>query len=81
MPNHSTFRIKPIAELLKEEVGEGLWIDPFCGECSPAQIKNDLNPKIAANYHVDALEFLKQFSDESVDGVLYDPPYSVRQVG
>ncbi len=100
MPNHSTFKIKPIAELLKEEMNavnwnferkypyrdcditkvERLWIDPFCGECSPAQIKNDLNPKIEANYHVDALEFLKQFPDASVDGVLYDPPYSVRQV-
>jgi predicted methyltransferase len=29
---------------------------------------------------MDALDFLKQFDDESVDGVLYDPPYSPRQV-
>jgi len=80
MPNRNTFRIKPIAELLKDEVGEGLWIDPFCGENSPARITNDLNPMIKADYNVDAIEFLKMFDDESVDGVLYDPPYSVRQV-
>lgn len=80
MPNHSTFKIKPIAELLHEEVIEGLWIDPFCGDCSPAQIKNDLNPNITADFHVDAIEFLKGFDSESVNGVLYDPPYSVRQV-
>lgn len=80
MPNRHTFKIKPIAELLKEEMDEGLWIDPFCGENSPARITNDLNPMIKADYNVDAIEFLKMFDDESIDGVLYDPPYSVRQV-
>lgn len=29
---------------------------------------------------MDALDFLKMFDDESVDGVFYDPPYSPRQV-
>lgn len=29
---------------------------------------------------MDALEFLKLFDDESVDVVLFDPPYSPRQV-
>lgn len=29
---------------------------------------------------MDALEFLKQFPDEYADGVLFDPPYSPRQV-
>ena len=29
---------------------------------------------------MDALDFLKTFQNESVDGVLYDPPYSPRQV-
>ena len=29
MPNHRTFQIKPIAELIKEEIGEGLIIEPF----------------------------------------------------
>ena len=29
---------------------------------------------------MDALDFLKLFDDNSVDTVLYDPPYSVRQV-
>lgn len=80
MPNRNTFTIKPIAELLKEEVDEGLWIDPFCGENSPAHITNDLKPEISADFNVDAIDFLKMFDDESVDGILYDPPYSVRQV-
>lgn len=59
---------------------DGLWIDPFAGKNSPAKITNDLNPKLATTYHIEALEFLKMFSNCSVDGVLFDPPYSPRQV-
>ena len=86
MPNKSTFSIIPIAQLLKEEIHEGLWIDPFCGNFKIWHNKdilfltNDLNPDIPAMYHMDALDFLKTFADNSVDGVLYDPPYSLRQV-
>lgn len=80
MPNKWTFTIKPIAQLLKDEMGGGVWIDPFAGENSPAAITNDLNPDRHTTYHMDAIEFLKIFPDGSVDGVLYDPPYSNRQV-
>lgn len=85
MPSHWTFKIKPIANLLKEEMGsglftEGLWVDPFAGEYSPAQETNDLNPARPTKHHMDALDFLKTFPDVSVDGVLLDPPYSLRQV-
>ena len=45
-----------------------------------AAITNDLNPDFDTDYHMDALDFLKTFQNESVDGVLYDPPYSPRQV-
>lgn len=80
MPNKWTFTIKPIAQLLKDEMNDGVWIDPFAGENSPAAITNDLNLGRPTTYHMDALEFLKMFPDGSVDGVLYDPPYSPRQV-
>ena len=84
MPNKWTFTIKPIRELLEREVGagmmiNGLWCDPFCGQNSPAQITNDLNPKNKAGFHLDALEFLKQQEAEKYDGVLFDPPYSITQ--
>ena len=80
MPNKWTFLIQPIKILLKEEMTQGLWVDPFAGMNSPAAITNDLNPDRKTTYHMDALDFLKMFDDESVDGVLYDPPYSPRQV-
>lgn len=80
MPNRWTFKIKPIADLLREEMDGGIWVDPFAGEHSPANITNDLNPERPTMYHMDAIDFLRTFEDDSVDGVLYDPPYSQRQV-
>jgi len=80
MPNKWTFTIKPIANLLSEEMDGGVWLDPFAGEHSPATVTNDLNPARPATYHMDAYEFLRTQPDKSADGVLFDPPYSPRQV-
>ncbi len=80
MPSAWTFTIKPIKELLEEEVRDGIWIDPFAGKNSPAGITNDLNTEIDTTYHMDAIEFLKSLPSEYADGILLDPPYSLRQV-
>lgn len=83
MPNRWTFKIKPIAELLKQEMEGNMfgWIDPFCGKYSPAahSERNDIDPEMDAQYHMDALEFLKMWANRAADGVLYDPPYSITQ--
>ena len=79
MPNRWTFTIPPIARLLKEEIGQGIWADPFAGNNSPAALTNDINPLAKANSHQDALDFLRSIPDHSVEGVLFDPPYSFRQ--
>jgi len=80
MPNKWTFQIKPIRKLLEEEMDDGYWVDPFAGTSKLATVTNDLNPDMDTDYHMDAHKFLKTFEDNSVDGVLYDPPYSVRQI-
>ena len=81
MPNKNTFDIHPIKKMLEEEVDSDLlWIDPFANKNKIASITNDLNPEFDTDYHMDALEFLKTFDDCSIDGVLYDPPYSPRQI-
>ena len=80
MPNKNTFDIKPIKQLIKEEMTEGLWIDPFANQNKLAAITNDLSLEFDTDYHMDALDFMKMFDSNSVDGVLYDPPYSPRQV-
>jgi len=79
MPNKWTFTIKPIAKLLERyRVGKG-WVDPYAGLHSPAEITNDLNPEMPTNYHLDAKEFVEKLTG-TYDGVLFDPPYSYRQV-
>ena len=80
MPNAYTFKIKPIAELLKEEINTNkeIWLDPFAGLYSPAQYRNDLNEEMNAQDHEDAIDWLKK--RQNADGILLDPPYSNRQV-
>lgn|GEM_PF-464949 len=80
MPNKFTFLIPPIKAFLEEEMDGGPWCDPFAGMHSPASLTNDQHPESNALYHLDALEFLRQQSDGSQQGVLYDPPYSPSQV-
>lgn len=80
MPSKHTFTIKPIRELVSKYVGNGiLWIDPFAGDNSPAEITNDLNPEKPTKYHLHALEFAKLLEGQ-YNGCLFDPPYSLTQV-
>lgn len=79
MPNLYTFTIPPIKRLLSEEVNGGYYVDPFGGKNSPAQDTNDIREEMPTKFHMDALEFLSGFKSESVDGILYDPPYSITQ--
>lgn len=81
MSNKNTFSIKPIRELLERYLKYGeIIIDPFANDSKMGTITNDLCPDYDTDYHMDALDFLKIFDNESIDVVLYDPPYSLRQV-
>lgn len=82
MPNKWTFSIKPIRKLLEKYVPErNNFIDPFCGQHSPAAFTNDIDKtNIKALEHMDALDYLKLQLSNSRDGILFDPPYSSRQV-
>lgn len=79
MPNSNTFDIKPIKAIIKKYI-YGRSVDPFANKNKLATITNDLDEQYDTDYHLDALDFLKQFDEESVDTILYDPPYSPRQV-
>ena len=81
MPNSKTFSIKPIKEFVERHIeGKGVIVDPFSRESKYGTVTNDLNPEFNTDYHMDALDFLRMFDSGSVDCVLYDPPYSLRQV-
>lgn len=78
MPNKYTFKMRSVEKLL-DELMTGVWADPFSGRYSTAQLRNDADETKPAEYHMDGLAFLQQLPDASVDGVLFDPPYSVAQ--
>jgi len=83
MPNEWTFEINPIGDLVSREVSDsdGLWIDPFAGNSEYADVTNDFNDELDTDYTLKADEFLAQFDAGDVDGgVIFDPPYSPRQV-
>lgn len=81
MPNSNTFDIKCINHLIHKYLKpEFESIDPFANRSRLAKITNDLNPEMKCDYSMDALGFLKQFKNQSVDFVFYDPPYSLRQI-
>ncbi len=79
MPNRNTFSIKPIGILVNSHTS-GVSIDPFANSNRIASVTNDLDPEMDCDHCMDALDFLKMWEDNSVDTVLFDPPYSPRQV-
>ena len=81
MPNSKTFQIKPIKELIEKYVTPfDEVVDPFANNNTFGTITNDLDPSYDTDYHMDATEFLKILDGNIADVVLYDPPYSPRQV-
>lgn len=80
MPSKNTFEIQPIKKLIQRHMKSGVTIDPFANKNRIAKICNDLDPQYKCEYNLDAIDFLKSFDDNSVDMVLFDPPYSPRQV-
>ena len=79
MPSSETFSIRPISDLL-DRYCDGVVVDPFARNSMRGTITNDLNPETDATHHMDALEFLASLDGKSADVVLFDPPYSPRQV-
>lgn len=82
MPSKNTFDIKPIKELIERYNADinKLSVDPFANKNRIANVTNDLDPQYDTTYNIDAIDFLKLFKDSSVDLILFDPPYSPRQV-
>jgi len=81
MPNSNTFQIECIRKLIYKYLKpEFKSIDPFANTSRIASITNDLNPDYNCDFQMDAVDFLKRIDSNSIDFVLYDPPYSLRQV-
>lgn len=79
-PTPWTFTMTPVKAILEKYVGDGRnWIDPFAGDNSPAEFRNDHNWERKAEYHLEARDFVEKIAG-LFDGILFDPPYSFTQV-
>jgi hypothetical protein len=78
MPSRWTFQQPPVAAFVARHVaGRSCIVDPFCGQSEIAHHRNDL-----ASGGVDAEAFVRGLIAEGVraDCVIFDPPYSPRQI-
>lgn len=83
MPSADTFTIQPIADLLRVYLhGAAVVVDPFARNSRIATHRNDLNPQTAADWHLPADGFCATMAEHGIeaDAVLFDPPYSPRQI-
>ena len=78
MPSIWTFKVKPVMDLLIRYGVGANWVDPFAGEYSSAEIRNDIEGR-GNEFSLDALEFLCTLPSDRYCGVLFDPPYSTEQ--
>jgi len=81
MPSADTFSVKPIREFVLRYLTEDS-CDPFARNCELARDRNDLNPETKAQSHMEAREWLASLveSGKRYSSVLFDPPYSPRQI-
>ena len=82
MPTGDTFDCPPIGEMVKKYMRSSkISIDPFARNKRWSTYTNDLNPDTAAEYHMDALDFLVMLLNKGVqaDLIIFDPPYSIQQ--
>lgn len=83
MPNKWTFQVPVIAEFVNRYIGTGIgWADPFSGHSALVEYRNDLNPKNGQPFCMEADAFLRKLQEDfiTLDGVVFDPPYSMEQV-
>ncbi len=83
MPSGNTFEIAPIANFVRKWTKDAkVIVDPFARNSTVGTITNDLDPETEAQFHMDAADFCGKLEQDQVvaDVVIFDPPYSPRQV-
>ncbi len=81
MPSPDTFSVPPISRLLDRWLaGVAVVIDPFARNSRRGTVTNDMNPDTAATNHMKAEDFVSTIAPLSAGAVLFDPPYSPRQI-
>jgi 23S rRNA G2069 N7-methylase RlmK/C1962 C5-methylase RlmI len=78
--NRYTFSVRAIRQWV-EQTCEGRVLNLFAGttKLSLDETRNDLDPDMPAEYHLDALDFLRSWPGEKFNTILLDPPYAFRK--
>jgi len=78
--NRFTFSNKRILRWVEQNY-EAPVLNLFAGKTllSCKEIRNDINEKMTADFHMDALKFIKTWKGKKFSTVLLDPPYSYRK--
>ncbi|RFZ91092.1 hypothetical protein D0C36_19305 [Mucilaginibacter conchicola] len=78
--NRYTFYIKPVRQWVEDNC-EGFVLNLFAGKTPLAlnEVRNDLDPEMPADFHLDALSFLRSWEGKRFDTILLDPPYAYRK--
>jgi hypothetical protein len=82
IPNADTFDVEPIHNFVWKYLNKSkVSIDPFARNKRWATHTNDLNPETAADFHMEALEFIEALCARGIkaDLAIWDPPYSLEQ--
>ena len=78
--NRYTFKSKKLRQWVEENV-EGRVLNLFAGQiklqCN--EVRNDIDETMLAHYHLDAVEFCRQWSGDKFNTIILDPPYSYRK--
>jgi len=78
--NKYTFKMPKIRKWV-ESIAEGYCLNLFAGmtKLNLNEVRNDIREEMNAEYHLDALDFCKQWTGNKFDTVILDPPYSYRK--
>ncbi|MGF7036921.1 hypothetical protein [Mucilaginibacter lappiensis] len=75
-----TFTVKPIRDWVEKSC-EGTVLNLFAGQTklNVTETRNDLDPEMPADFHIDALTFLRTWKGPPFQTILLDPPYAYRK--
>ena len=75
-----TFESPKIKEWVENNCS-GLVLNLFAGKTilNINEVRNDIDESMIAEYHYDALDFIRNYHGQKFDTVILDPPYSYRK--
>ena len=75
-----TFDVTKIREWVETNC-EGKVLNLFAGynKLNVDEIRNDLDPNAPADYHLDCLDFVRNWQGHKFDTIVLDPPYALRK--